>query len=105
MSYNLKYLKYKQKYLNLKYYLEQNGGIPSLVQLVAEQIPLDSIEDIIEYIEDTKIKGNIIEQPIHDIIKYKNLSFKNIDQVEYFIYNKIDFMTLSRLKSGVSLYY
>ena len=41
---------------NLKYYLEQNGGISSLIQLAAEQIPLDSIDDIIEYIEDTKIR-------------------------------------------------
>jgi len=46
MSYNIhvykeKYLKYKNKYLQLKYILAQNGGapgieIPSLKQLAAE---------------------------------------------------------------------
>ena len=82
-----KYVKYKSKYLELKH----GGTVKSLQQLAAEQVPFNSIDEIIANIpEELTINEQlIINEPINKIIQYKNLVFENIDQVEFFIRNNI----------------
>jgi len=76
-----KYVKYKSKYLELKH----GGTVKSLQQLAAEQFPFNSIDELIAYLQRQKLPDEIISQ----IIQYKNLVFRNIDQVNFFIQNDI----------------
>ena len=112
MSYNIhlyeqKYLKYKNKYLQLKYIFAQNGTgpgikIPSLQQLVGEQFPdWHNIDDIIEYMKEYDISYDPrFELAINSIIQYKKLFFIDIDQVRFFIDKKIN-LTIIRFDDNL----